>query len=463
MSTGFDVYHKWLSIPPSEQPPNHYRLLGLGLFESDPDVIAAAADRQMSHVQTYKNGPRAELSQKLLNEIATAKLCLLKPLKKEAYDERLRQRLAETQPAAASVSAPMLAAHPGVPMGAASGGGATTNAGGTGVAPNPLPPPPIAAPPRIDLLDDEAHRTPWGTTAVLVAGAVLILLLIVAIWAVLKFGRGGDSSGQANSPTTSSSSDAGVQPNPAAATSSVSKSGEPTVSPASAPTPTAAPSNKTDPNLAPPTDPTTNVKPAVLAPNRTVKPSVVEPNAKPTTDPAAAKPPDNAAKKLLVPDKAALAAAEARFPDAFADTTPQAVLEKAKTLDIGPLVYVALNHALDGAIAGGDVPLVGQILDELSRRFTIDSLSLRAKSYLDLRQHVTSAPAWEILSESTLALIDDATAAGHSDLAAPLVETSLQAARKANNVELIRKATLKVLSLQAEGPGVGGRGSEVGR
>ncbi len=79
MADGIDVYHKWLSIPAAGAAPHHYRLLGLGLFETDPDVIQAAADRQMAHVQTYKNGPHSDLSQKLLNEIAAAKLCLLKP------------------------------------------------------------------------------------------------------------------------------------------------------------------------------------------------------------------------------------------------------------------------------------------------------------------------------------------------------------------------------------------------
>ena len=142
MSNGFDVYHKWLSIPPNEQPPNHYRLLGLGLFESDPDVISAAADRQMSHVQTYKNGPQADLSQRLLNEIASAKLCLLKPPRKMAYDTELRQTLAAKQPAAAPV--PAAASAPVMAM-----------AGSAGSGPVPLPPPPIPVPPRLDELDSE--------------------------------------------------------------------------------------------------------------------------------------------------------------------------------------------------------------------------------------------------------------------------------------------------------------------
>ena len=44
MAEGFDPYHKWLGIPPKDQPPNHYRLLGIELFESDPEVIDMAAE-----------------------------------------------------------------------------------------------------------------------------------------------------------------------------------------------------------------------------------------------------------------------------------------------------------------------------------------------------------------------------------------------------------------------------------
>ena len=87
----FDPYHTWLGIPPEEQPPNHYRLLGVGLFESQPNVIASAADRQMGHLRTFQSGKWSELCQRLLNEVATAKVCLLNPAKKATYDETLRQ------------------------------------------------------------------------------------------------------------------------------------------------------------------------------------------------------------------------------------------------------------------------------------------------------------------------------------------------------------------------------------
>ena len=80
----FDPYHKWLAIPPTEQPPNLYRLLALNLFEGDADVIDSAANARMIHLRSLQTGPHAELTQRLLNEIAAARLCLLKPEKEES-------------------------------------------------------------------------------------------------------------------------------------------------------------------------------------------------------------------------------------------------------------------------------------------------------------------------------------------------------------------------------------------
>ena len=94
MTKDFDPYHKWLGIPPQEQPPNHYRLLALGLFESDPEVIDAAANRQMAYLQQRATGERAAISQKLLNELSAARLCLLNREKKAAYDAELKSKSA---------------------------------------------------------------------------------------------------------------------------------------------------------------------------------------------------------------------------------------------------------------------------------------------------------------------------------------------------------------------------------
>ena len=90
MGAVFDPYHKWLGIPPEEQPPNHYRLLGIKDFEADPDVIEAAADQRMGHLRRYQTTQHSDLSQRLLNEVAAARICLLKPSKRAAYDEQLR-------------------------------------------------------------------------------------------------------------------------------------------------------------------------------------------------------------------------------------------------------------------------------------------------------------------------------------------------------------------------------------
>ena len=87
----FDPLHKWLGIPPSEQPPHHYRLLGIDLFESDSDVIESGAQRQMTHVRSYALGPNKDASQALLNQLAAARVVLLNPNTKKQYDHSLRQ------------------------------------------------------------------------------------------------------------------------------------------------------------------------------------------------------------------------------------------------------------------------------------------------------------------------------------------------------------------------------------
>ena len=98
MDVNFDPYLKWLGIPPRHQPPNAYRLLGIELFEADPDVIANAADQRMAHLKNFAAGKYSKLSQKLLNEIAAARVILLNAEQKIYYDAQLHQQLTQQQP-----------------------------------------------------------------------------------------------------------------------------------------------------------------------------------------------------------------------------------------------------------------------------------------------------------------------------------------------------------------------------
>ena len=108
----FDPYLNWLGIPPHEQPPNFYRLLGVVLFESNPGVIERAADRQSWQVGAYQSGPQGNYCQQLLSEIAMARFCLLDPQQKAAYDGQLQQGLAQRGERAVAAPPP-----PAVPEG----------------------------------------------------------------------------------------------------------------------------------------------------------------------------------------------------------------------------------------------------------------------------------------------------------------------------------------------------------
>lgn len=99
----FDPYYHWLGIPPHEQPPNHYRLLGISLFEADARVIGNAADQRMLLLRSFQTGPNAMLAQPLMSQVEIARATLLTPGERASYDRLLysiQQQAAANQHAA---------------------------------------------------------------------------------------------------------------------------------------------------------------------------------------------------------------------------------------------------------------------------------------------------------------------------------------------------------------------------
>jgi hypothetical protein len=91
MSQVFDPYQRWLSISPENRQPDHYALLGLKPFESDPRAIRRAAADRAALVRPHQSGEHAESCTRLLSDLAAASQCLLNPRQKAEYDDRLRQ------------------------------------------------------------------------------------------------------------------------------------------------------------------------------------------------------------------------------------------------------------------------------------------------------------------------------------------------------------------------------------
>lgn len=88
----FDPYYTWLGIPPADQPPDHYRVLGLDRFELNPFAISNAADRQMAHVRNVgQRHPQEQAT--VLSRLSTARVCLLNTTKKQQYDRMLRESM----------------------------------------------------------------------------------------------------------------------------------------------------------------------------------------------------------------------------------------------------------------------------------------------------------------------------------------------------------------------------------
>jgi hypothetical protein len=111
VSANFDPYHAWLGIPRGSRPLNHYQLLGLKPFTSEPPVIAEAVETQKAKVQPHTTAGAGEAARLVLVELDNARKVLLNAASRKAYDVQLRKQMGLPEPAAAKpVAAPRPAA-----------------------------------------------------------------------------------------------------------------------------------------------------------------------------------------------------------------------------------------------------------------------------------------------------------------------------------------------------------------
>ncbi len=185
MSDVFDPYHKWLGIPPEEQPPDYYRLLGVGRFESDGDVIDNAANQRMTHLRTFQTGQHSEQSQQLLNEIASARICLLDAEKKLAYDTQLKQSIASAAPPLQAP--PVVEPQPGIQTAHAVEASTPQPILPEQASPLDQPLPSVRpTPKRSSARRYRRPRTqPW-VLPVAICGVSILLLIVIAIFVFLR-------------------------------------------------------------------------------------------------------------------------------------------------------------------------------------------------------------------------------------------------------------------------------------
>lgn len=448
MSDAFDPYHRWLGIPPAEQPPNHYRLLGIQLFEEDPDVIEAAGDQRMGHLRSYQSGRHSELSQRLLNEVAAAKVCLLNPQKKAEYDGQLGAgrgvaRPAESLPVAQPIAATQEPAGPG-----------------------------LGAPAIHTSSVSHTYRRKkgsWQVPAALGAGALMVAGLLFALLSgerEPKVARNDNKPRQGpNSAQTvkqprvgpdTAATDRG-QPNVGNSGPSGSQSGDPSgESPPDAtelpPDVTGLPPEDSDPEIQPET--TQSPDPLEVDPWPIIPPSDRGPEG-PKPLPV---PPDADQEKALQ------AVLEVHREELDRSKTPeekrtlgQKFLRLAnETTDDPAARFVLLKLARDAANEGEDPVTAFRAVEDLARGFEIDTLEMKVAILAEFGK-VARWPAQRVaIVNQSFAVMDEAVEKDNFKVAAALAQQALTAARKAKNAVLIRRATGRADMVQELGAAYAG-------
>lgn len=88
-----NVYHFFLKIAADGSIPDHYELLGIPRFTTDPVVFKRAAVARSTELCGWDNSDYHVWSNELLDEVVAALIVLESPTDKAEYDRDLRQTL----------------------------------------------------------------------------------------------------------------------------------------------------------------------------------------------------------------------------------------------------------------------------------------------------------------------------------------------------------------------------------
>jgi len=434
MSSDFNAYHKWLGIPPHEQPPHHYRLLGIGLFEKNADVIASAADRQMAHVKSFQSGANAAISQKLLNEIAAARVCLLNAEQKTVYDANLRAKLQAAKAQKAAKAANVNA----TPAGATVDDG--LHALGIDVAPVTTASP--------------YQRRKQGNSAALIGYAV-VGILIIGVGAVFV----AIQNSKPNTPVIKTSRlppPTVEEVDPPAPPKSADTT--PTAKPE---TPEPKPAVPVEPKPATPTKGPPKVKPSGswtsaddLPPTPEPKPESEKPAGEKPANPPLAEP--TAPAKLAVPAPESREKAKKLVLELFANDYTAAKSQGEKAALANKLLaatasagddavgrFMLIEQARQAAIEAGDANVAMSAVDELTAAFTVDSVALTLNTFQQLAPQTKTPGAFKGFAERALGGSEAAVSAEKFPAAATLVDLAVAAAKKANDPALLKEVNAR--------------------
>jgi hypothetical protein len=102
--------------------------------------------------------------------------------------------------------------------------------------------------------------------------------------------------------------------------------------------------------------------------------------------------------------------------------------------------YVMLVEARDAAVTAGNAGLALQAIDQLDENYSVDALGLKVAVLEQLSQNARGISVQKEIAQNGVALVAKAVEAKRLDEALRLAELSVEAAKEARSVSLLREA-----------------------